>query len=96
VSFGKDLRFLMIKLLSGYHLYFDKNDVLNSDGRKLFEEIARMLVYEHPEYKKVVSKARRNPSLENILKVAEIFMDRSEAEKVLKVGIYGPYSFRVL
>ena len=96
MDFGKDLRFLMIKLLSGYYLYFDKNNMLNSDGRRLFEEIARMLVYEHPEYKKIVSKARRNPSLENILRVAEIFMDRGEAERALKAGIYGPYSFGVL
>lgn len=68
--------------------------MLNSDGRRLFEEFARMLVYEHPEYKPLVSKARRDPSLENILRVAELVITREEARELIDTCLHGPYRYR--
>jgi len=94
-SFGKDLRFLMRKLLLGYRKYFTKSGVLNSDGRRLLEEILRFLVYEHPEYRDLAYKVRREPTLENIVKVAELFMERDEIEELISLGIYGPYIYHL-
>ncbi len=82
----------MRKLLRGYRLYFSRG-VLNSDGRRLFEEFARFLVYEHPEYKGLVSRARRDPSLENVVRVAEIVLDREEIDEILDTVINGPYTY---
>ena len=81
----------MRKLLLGYRLYFDKNGVLNSDGRRLLEEIAKFLVYEHPELKPLVRKVRKDPTLSNIIRLAEVFMSSEEIMELIEVGIYGLY-----
>jgi len=91
-SVGPDVVRLARKLALGYRLYFS-GDALNSEGRKLFEEMARMLVYEHPELKGVVTRARRNPTLSNVLKVLERILGE-EAEKLVRGGVEGPYSWR--
>ncbi len=90
-SYGKDLKYLMRKLLLGYRLYFDKDGVLNSDGRRLLEEIARFLVYEHPELKPLVKKVRKNPTLNNVIRLAEVFMSSKEIMELIEIGIYGLY-----
>jgi hypothetical protein len=90
-SVGPDVVRLARKLALGYRLYFS-GDVLNSEGRKLFEEMARMLVYEHPELKGVVTRARRNPTLGNVLKVLERVLG-DEAEKLVREGVEGPYAW---
>lgn len=59
LRFGPEVKNLLRKLLLGFNLYFSE-DVLNSDGRKLFHEVAKMLIYEHPEYKALISRVRRN------------------------------------
>jgi len=73
----------MRKLLTEYRLYFDKNGVLNSEGRKLLEEMLRFLIYEHPEYKPLASKTRKEPTLSNVIKLAEVFMPLEEVEELL-------------
>ncbi|PUA32531.1 MAG: hypothetical protein B7O98_07735 [Zestosphaera tikiterensis] len=73
----------MRKLLTEYRLYFDKNGVLNSEGRKLLEEMLRFLIYEHPEYKPLASKTRKEPTLSNVIKLAEVFMSLEEVEELL-------------
>jgi hypothetical protein len=78
---------LMIKLLSNYPKYFSKDGVLNSDGRRLFEEIVKPLIKECPELKGVVRKARKNPTLENVFRVAERFMDREALESIVKEAL---------
>ncbi|RLG82421.1 MAG: hypothetical protein DRO40_07730 [Thermoprotei archaeon] len=93
MDFGPDVKNLLKKLLLGYHIYFH-NDVLNSDGRKIFEEALRMLVYEHPELKKTVYKARRNPDLEHVLKIAVMVLGE-EANRLLKIGVLGVYEYRL-
>jgi len=89
LKIGSDVKSLMKKLILGYRLYFS-NDVLNSEGRKIFEELARMLVYEHPYYKALIRRVRRNPTLDNVLKVGEIVLG-DEIHELLSLAVYGPY-----
>ena len=90
-SVGPDVVRLARKLALGCRLYFS-GDTLNSEGRKLFEEMARKLIYEHPELKGVVTRARRNPTLCNVLKVLERVLGE-EAEKLVREGVEGPYAW---
>ena len=83
----------MRKLLSGYQLYFDRHGALNSDGRRLLNEIIRLVVYEYPELKPLVKKVRKDPTLSNVVKLAEIFMDINEIRELVEIGIYGPYTY---
>ncbi|RLE74054.1 MAG: hypothetical protein DRJ56_08190 [Thermoprotei archaeon] len=87
--FGPDVRALMRKLLEGYPRYFSY-DVLNSEGRKVFEEMARMLVHEHPEYKPMIKRVRRRPTLDNVLKVARLVLGE-EAERMVHEAVQGPH-----
>lgn len=89
----RDLEYLVVKLLLGYKLYFDRDGVLNSEGRKLFEEIARLLVYEHPEFKPLVKKTRKNPTLSNVVKVAETLVDPERVRELVEAGVQGPYKY---
>lgn len=84
-QFSKDVVHLMKKLLLGYNKFFH-NDVLNSDGRKVLETIAKALLHEYPEYKKIVYKVRRNPDLRNVMKLAELVLGDS-AYELLSIGI---------
>jgi len=90
MKFGKDIEALLRKLLLGYKQYFH-NDVLNSDGRKLFEEILRMTMYEHPELRRLVYRLRRNPTIDSVLKLAKIVLGDKEAEEIYRIGVYGLY-----
>lgn len=88
-SFGPDVKALIRKLLVGYPLYFH-NDVLNSEGRKIFEELARMLIYEHPEYKPLIRRARRSREVKDILRIARLVIG-DKADELLMMGIWGLY-----
>ncbi len=90
MRFGRDIGALLRKLLIGYRRYFH-NDVLNSDGRKLFEEILRMTVYEHPELRRLVYRLRRDPTIDSVLKLAELVLGRDEALELYRIGVYGLY-----
>ncbi|ABN69511.1 hypothetical protein Smar_0399 [Staphylothermus marinus F1] len=70
LRWGRDIGFLFRKLIINYYRFFH-GDYVNSDGRRLLEEILRMIMYEHPEYKRRIYKIRRDPSLYNILKLGE-------------------------
>jgi len=91
VEFGPDVVRLARKLAEGYMVYFSRG-VLNSEGRKVFEEMARMLIDEHPELKKVVSRARRNPTLENVVRVLERVLGE-EAGALVASAVEGPYVY---
>ncbi len=80
---------LMRKLLRGYRIYFS-NDVLNSDGRKLLEDIVRSMIYSKEYHPGIIRSVRRNPSKENVLKLARILLDEEEIEDILKTSIEGP------
>lgn len=90
-GFGPDVERLARKLVEGYAAYFSY-DMLNSEGRKVFGEMARMLVHEHPELKPVVVKARRDPTLENVMKVVERVLG-PEAWALLRSSVSGPYTY---
>jgi hypothetical protein len=92
LSYGVDVKNLLVKLLTNYRVYFS-NDVLNSEGRKVFEEMARMLIHEHPEHKPTIQKARRNSSLKNILKIARIVLG-DDVEDIVRQADDGPYIYR--
>lgn len=91
MRFGPDVYSLFKKLLLGFKLYFSR-DVLNSEGRKIFGEAVRILVYEHPEYKDLITRVRRNPILENIMKIARLVLG-DEADEILKIGTHGLYVY---
>lgn len=79
----KDVKSLLTKLLINYRTYFTKDGMLNSEGRKLFECIARLIIRERSEYKELISKIRKNPTLRNIFQVVTLYMEEGEAYKLL-------------
>jgi len=91
IIFGRDVKNLLRKLIKGYFKYFSM-DKLNSDGRKIFEEMARMLIYEHPEYKSLITKARHDPTLDNVMKIARLVLGE-EANHLLITAIQGPINY---
>ncbi len=62
---------LFKKLVENYSLYFS-HDVLNSEGRKVFEKFVRAFLEVYPEHKPMVVRVRREPTLKNVLKLARI------------------------
>jgi len=81
----------MRKLLEGYVFYFS-HDVLNTEGRKVFEEMARMLLDEHPELKPMVKRVRREPTLKNVMKLARLVLGEY-SEKMPLLSVQGPYYY---
>ncbi len=88
-TYGKDVKNLLYKLLI-HHTQFFNYDLMNSEGRKVFEEMARMLVYEHPEMKKMIVKIRRNPTLDNVVKLAKLVLG-DEASNLPLLATQGLY-----
>ncbi len=70
MKWGPDIKYLFRKLIINYKLFFH-GDYVNSDGRRLLEELLRMIIYEHPEFRRRVYRVRRDPSIYNILKLVE-------------------------
>lgn len=93
MNFGPDVKRLARKLVEEYTTYFSM-DLLNSEGRKVFEEMSRMLIYEHPELKPLVVRARRRPTLDNVMKVLERVLGEEQVKKLLSAGVEGPYEYR--
>lgn len=90
MSWGPDVEPLLVKLLLGYEEYFSRGR-LNTEGRKVFEEAARMIVYEKPYYKRYVARARRTGSEEDVFKVAELVMGRARVRRLLLGRQLAPY-----
>ena len=93
-SFGRDVKALLKKLLLGKESYFSKGR-LNSEGRKVFEEAARMLIYEHPHYKAIVKRARRTGGLEDVLKIAKLVLGEEESRVLILSSQLSPYREKV-
>ena len=85
--FREWMRSLIAKMLLGFGEYFSKDCVLNSDGRRLLEEILKPTVRRYPHLRGIARKVRREPTLENILKLASVFMDYDEAKELAKEGM---------
>lgn len=64
------LRSLFKKLIINREKYFD-GDYVNSDGRKILEDIFKLIIEEKPGYRRRIYRVRRDPSIQNILKFGE-------------------------
>jgi len=62
---------LFKKMLDSRSLYFS-HDILNSEGRKIFEKFVRAFLEVYPEHKPMVVRVRREPTLKNVLKLARV------------------------
>ena|GEM_PF-939022 len=82
------------KLLTERGRYFDKREVLNSDGRKLLEEALKKLVRYDPGRKRLVRRVRREPSYEEVLRLAQHLLGDECAEELVELGA-GPYMYSV-
>jgi len=90
VAWGPDVEPLLEKLLLGYEEYFSRGR-LNTEGRKVFEEAARMIVYEKPYYKGYVSRARRTGSEEDVFRVAALVMGQARVRRLILGRQLAPY-----
>ncbi len=70
--------------IENYKMFFS-NDVLNSEGRKRIEKIAKILAGRCVETKNALYKLRRNPTWNNTLKYIEKVLECIER----KYGGYG-------
>ena len=57
---------LMLKLLRNKDLFFD-GDYINSDGRRVFEEIARIVLEKYPWLKNRIRKIRKDPCIHRLV-----------------------------
>ncbi len=71
--FSDYVRSLIIELLENIDVYFSY-DILNSEGRKIFSRLAYEILKSRPEYKKYIGRVWRKPTLNNVLKVAELIL----------------------
>jgi hypothetical protein len=71
-----------------------KDLFLNSDGRRLFERLVSLLLREHPEHRRLVARARREPSWGNVARLAMLsFYDCSVPEAPPWLSL--PYRWRL-
>ncbi|ESQ26122.1 MAG: hypothetical protein OSP8Acid_04030 [uncultured Acidilobus sp. OSP8] len=69
------------KILVNYRVYFDKGEVLNSDGRRLLVTALRYARRAPPPVRRRLRETLRDPSLQAIRKLAEALgLDPSVAE----------------
>ncbi len=66
------------QLLTNYQYYFSKDLVLNSEGRKLLNIIARIVMSKCKELSSTIKKLRKNPTLDNVLKLVDRALGSSE------------------
>ncbi|OYT49886.1 MAG: hypothetical protein B6U73_04820 [Desulfurococcales archaeon ex4484_204] len=85
---SRHARDYMRKLLRGYREYFGRGPALNSDGRRLLNDIVRELAKEGGELASIGRRVRRDPTLENVVKLARLMLGR-EADELLAEGAYG-------
>jgi len=90
-NIGHDIKNLFRGLLKNKMKYFS-NGFLNSEGRKIFEEAARMLVYEKPFLKKRIRTIRKKGSFEDILKLAEDILEKEELVVIISEWYTEPYT----
>ena len=63
---------MLRELLENRHMYFDKNLTLNSEGRKILNKVIAALLQNNFEHRKLLEKVRREPTIENIVKLTEL------------------------
>ena len=75
------LKSLVKLLLRNYHEYFS-GDVLNSEGRKVISKIARLIAKDFPEYYYIIRRIRREPTIENVIRLARTILSTKDIEDV--------------
>jgi len=76
-------------LLLNFSKFFSRDCVLNSDGRRLLNDIAREVAKYDTSLLKLVREVRKEPTLENVLKLARKFLSEDEVSELINTGIYG-------
>ena len=79
---------LLRKLFLGYGKYFSKSGVLNSDGRRVLNEVIKPILEQNPQIKPLIKDVRKEPTLENLRKLAELYISRELIEDLINDGIY--------
>ncbi|MFN3268343.1 MAG: hypothetical protein ACK416_03680 [Zestosphaera sp.] len=78
---SEEVKNLVEKLITNREEFFDKTNTLNSDGRRLLNKIIKLVLAEYPELRKLASKTRKNPTLENVIKLADEIRSRVSSER---------------
>ncbi|MEO3993219.1 MAG: hypothetical protein QN229_02770 [Desulfurococcaceae archaeon TW002] len=78
---SEEVRNLVERLLTNKEEFFDKTNTLNSDGRRLLNKIIKLVLSKYPELRKLASKTRKNPTLENVIKLADEIRSRASRER---------------
>jgi len=86
----------LLVLFRDYWLYFSKDETLNSDGRRLLSSATRRLSQRCGRAVRPLSRALREPSLNNILRLLESLDPdvAEEARVILGASMWGPVSWR--
>jgi hypothetical protein len=77
---------LLTELLSNVDKYFDRNLVLNSEGRKILGKVIATLMTSEFKDKKLLKKVRREPTLENVAKLVEAILGSEAVKNLQKLG----------
>jgi hypothetical protein len=80
----KVIKALLSKLLINYREFFDKNGILNSEGRKVLEEVIRLILNTNPEYRNMIYRVRREPTLENVVRIASKYIPEEDIYELIK------------
>ncbi|MEM0037996.1 MAG: hypothetical protein QXX81_03050 [Zestosphaera sp.] len=72
---NSEARNLLLKLLEDRDAFFDKNNVLNSDGRRLLNKVLKLVLRDRPKLRGVAGKVRRNPTYDNVLRLTKELLE---------------------
>jgi len=81
----KVIKALLSKLLINYREFFDKNGILNSEGRKVLEEVIRLILNTNPEYRNMIYRVRREPTLENVVRIASKYIPEEDIYELIQL-----------
>jgi hypothetical protein len=81
----KVIKALLSKLLINYREFFDKNGILNSEGRKMLEEVIRLILNINPEYRNMIYRVRREPTLENVVRIASKYIPEEDIYELIQL-----------
>ena len=79
---------LVRQLIRNYRLYFSKDLRLNSEGMKLLNIIARVVMENCKEAISILRKVRKDPTLENVIKLVSYVLEE-KPEVLISSYIYG-------
>lgn len=82
-------------LLSNSQMFFDKNECLNSDGKRVLERMLRMLLDTRPEHRRLVSLVRRKPCIDEVVKLGVLTFYNCDPLELYRAGrgLIEPYTY---